>query len=76
MAARGRVQRRDVIIYALIDPRTTEPRYVGRSKDLKSRLQLHLSEANRGPYSNGHISSKNAWALAEWRRLNPNDREP
>lgn len=38
-------------VYALIDPRTGEARYVGKAKDAHQRLNGHLNDARRGQKS-------------------------
>lgn len=43
----------DVFIYTLLDPRTGEVRYVGKTIDIETRLALHLSEKKE--------SHKNRW---------------
>ena len=35
-------------IYALVDPQTSEPRYVGKTVDLENRFQGHLKSARQG----------------------------
>lgn len=36
-----------IYIYALIDPRTSEPRYIGKTNDLQKRYLHHLNPRNR-----------------------------
>ena len=38
-------------IYALIDPKTDEVRYVGKADNVKSRFQSHIREAKSGKHS-------------------------
>ena len=40
---------RAVTIYALVDPRTDEIRYVGQTVHPEGRLQCHLREARKNP---------------------------
>jgi hypothetical protein len=52
-------------IYALIDPRTKEPRYIGYTKAPKARISGHISEARTKEF-NGFtfcISIKEYWIL-------------
>lgn len=37
------------VIYALVDPRTGLPRYIGQTSDPERRLNTHVTEALRGP---------------------------
>lgn len=42
----------DVAIYALVDPRTGAPRYIGATQNPEDRLASHIYEARNGPPSN------------------------
>ena len=36
------------LIYALIDPRDNQIRYVGKTKDIKTRLKAHVNNSQNG----------------------------
>lgn len=38
----------DIAIYALVDPRTSQVRYIGKSQSVDVRVHRHLSDAARG----------------------------
>lgn len=44
-----------VTIYALVDPRTNEPRYVGRTTNPANRLRNHVTKARRGGTGNAGL---------------------
>lgn len=45
-----------VFIYALLDPETSEPRYVGKAKDARVRYTQHLSDKGRKTYKQQWIA--------------------
>jgi group I intron endonuclease len=57
---------REVFIYGLIDPRTNQLRYIGKSINPKLRLRKHISERNL------HDSYKDRWL----RKLHENNLKP